>query len=159
VHKSARLFSRSRGVRIRPPYPKWITRLPWACQWLGFKGETHKSGQSRPEQPKRGTKQHKGWPTAGTSGAPLRGSGILKLRIQVPIGRFPSCPFVWASTEPSVFSARITRERRVKPPGPDLTRGGISPCLVLWRGICPCWLSTLNGDLGSTQILTRHISA
>jgi hypothetical protein len=34
--------------------------------------------------------------------------------------------------------------------------GGISPCLILWRGARPSWLSPLNGDLGSTQILTQH---
>jgi hypothetical protein len=37
--------------------------------------------------------------------------------------------------------------------------GGISPCLILWRGTRPSWLSPPNGDLGSTQILTQHYSA
>jgi hypothetical protein len=37
--------------------------------------------------------------------------------------RFPSCPFMWAGIEPSGFFTRIIRERRVKPPDPDLTRG------------------------------------
>jgi hypothetical protein len=37
--------------------------------------------------------------------------------------------------------------------------GGISPCLIPWRGVCPGWLSPLNGDPGSTQILTRHYGA
>jgi hypothetical protein len=54
------------------------------------------------------------------------------------------------------FSPGITRERRLKPPCPDLTGGDISPCLVLWRGTCPGWLSPVNGDPVSTQILTRH---
>jgi hypothetical protein len=40
-----------------------------------------KLGQSRPEQPERGMKRHKGWPITGTSDAPLRESGILKLHI------------------------------------------------------------------------------
>jgi hypothetical protein len=53
----------------------------------------------------------------------------------------------------------ITRERRLKPPGLNLVGGGISPCLVLWRGTCPGWLSPANGDSGSTQILTRHCGA
>jgi hypothetical protein len=55
---------------IRPPYPKWVTWLLWACQCLGFEGETRQSGQSRPKQPERGTKQHKGWPAIGASRAP-----------------------------------------------------------------------------------------
>jgi hypothetical protein len=38
-------------------------------------------------------------------------------------------------------------------------RGGISPCLVLWRHTCPGWLSTTHGDPGSTQILTRKYGA
>jgi hypothetical protein len=58
-----------------------------------------------------------------------------------------------------VFPLGITWERCLKPPGPDLTGGGISPYLVLWRGTCPSWLSPTNGDLGSTQILTRYYDA
>jgi hypothetical protein len=46
----------------------------------------------------------------------------------------------------------------VKPPNPDLIRG-ISPCLILWRGTCPGWLSPSNGDPGCTQILTWHYDA
>jgi hypothetical protein len=53
----------------------------------------------------------------------------------------------------------ITQESCLKPFGPDMTGGGISLCLVLWRGACPFWLSPMNGDPGSTQILTRHHSA
>jgi hypothetical protein len=59
-----------------------------------------------------------------------------------------------------VFLIGITRERRLKPSSLDLMGGGgISPCLNLWRGTCPCWLSLMNGDLGSTRILTRHCGA
>jgi hypothetical protein len=61
-----------------------------------------------------------------------------------------------------IFSMGITRERRLKPPGPNLPGEGggvICPCLVLWRGTCPCWLSPTHYDLGSTQILTRHFCA
>jgi hypothetical protein len=48
----------------------------------------------------------------------------------------------------------------VKPPSPNLIgEGGISPCLILWRGTCPGWLSPPNGDPGSTQILTWHCGA
>jgi hypothetical protein len=42
-------------------------------------------------------------------------------------------------------------------PGFDL--GAMSPCLVLWRGTCPSWLSLMNSGLGSTQILTWHHGA
>jgi hypothetical protein len=104
-------------------------------------------------------KRHKGWSAVRAPGAPLRGPDILKLRICVPTGRLPSRPFVWGGIELSEFSATITRERRVKPPGPDLTVGGISPSLILWRCTYPGWLSPPNSDSCSTQILTRHYSA
>jgi hypothetical protein len=57
------------------------------------------------------------------------------------------------------FPPGITWERRLKPPGPNLIGGGISPCLILWRGACPGWLSPPNGHPSSTQILTRYYSA
>jgi hypothetical protein len=57
-----------------------------------------------------------------------------------------------------VFPPGITRERWLKPPSSDLI-GGIGLYLVLWRGTCPGWLSPVNGDPGSTQILTRHCGA
>jgi hypothetical protein len=48
----------------------------------------------------------------------------------------------------------------MKTPGPDLIEGGgISPCLILWRGTCPSWLSPSNGEPVSTQILTWHYGA
>jgi hypothetical protein len=47
----------------------------------------------------------------------------------------------------------------MKPPGSDLIRGGIDPCLVLWRGTFHGFLSPPNGYLGFTQILTRHYDA
>jgi hypothetical protein len=49
----------------------------------------------------------------------------------------------------------------MKPPNPDLMRGGggNSPCLILWRGTCLGWPSPLNSNPGSTQILTRHYGA
>jgi hypothetical protein len=37
-------------------------------------------------------------------------------------------------------------------------REGFSPCLVLWRGTCPSWLSPMNSGPSSTQILTQHYS-
>jgi hypothetical protein len=37
--------------------------------------------------------------------------------------------------------------------------GGIGPYLVVWRGTWPGWLSPMNGDPGSTQILTQHYGA
>jgi hypothetical protein len=40
---------------------------------------------------------------------------------------------------------------------PDLIGGGgISPCLILWRGVFLGWLSPPNGDPDSTEILTWH---
>jgi hypothetical protein len=47
----------------------------------GSKAKATESGQSRPEQPERGMKQHKGWPVVGTPGAASRGPNILKLPI------------------------------------------------------------------------------
>jgi hypothetical protein len=59
-----------------------------------------------------------------------------------------------------VSPPRITRERRLKPPGLDLVGGGgISSGLVLWRGTCPGWLSPMNSDPSSTEIRTQHCSA
>jgi hypothetical protein len=57
-----------------------------------------------------------------------------------------------------VFPIGITRESRLKPPGHDLPvgGGGNSPCLVLWTGSFPCWLSLMNSDPASTQILIQH---
>jgi hypothetical protein len=38
-----------------------------------------------------------------------------------------------------VFPPGITRESCVKPPSKDFSgEGGISLCLVIWRGTCPC---------------------
>jgi hypothetical protein len=55
---------------------------------------------------------------------------------------------------------RNTWEHHMKSPGLDLYRGegGIRPCLVLWRGTYPCWLSPVHSDPDSTQILTWHCS-
>jgi hypothetical protein len=53
------------------------------------------------------------------------------------------------------FRQGITRESRLKPPGLNLIEG-ISPCLILWGGACPDWLSPTNGDPASTHILTQH---
>jgi hypothetical protein len=68
---------------------------------------------------------------------------------------------MWAEIEPSGFSARITRERCVKPPILDLIRGGggVSPCLILWRGTCPGRLhsdpdSVLNAQSQTVSQLT-----
>jgi hypothetical protein len=47
----------------------------------GSKAKPTESGESRPEQPERGTKQHKGWPAIGASGAPSRGPSILKVHV------------------------------------------------------------------------------
>jgi hypothetical protein len=48
----------------------------------------------------------------------------------------------------------------MKPHGLDLIRGGgISTCLIQWRGTCLGWLSPPNDDPSSTQILTQHCGA
>jgi hypothetical protein len=41
---------------------------------------------------------------------------------------------------------------------PRFDWGVTGPCLVQWTGTYPGWLSPMNGDPGSTQILTRHCS-
>jgi hypothetical protein len=120
-------------------------------QSSGFKGETSQSSHSSLEQPERGTKRHKGWPTPGASRAPLRGPGILKLHISVPTERFPSC-------RPG-FPAKDYPQKTHETTWSGFDRGGICPCLVIWRGPCPSWLSPMNSDPGSTQILTRHYGA
>jgi hypothetical protein len=57
------------------------------------------------------------------------------------------------------FPARDYPGKTVETPGSEFDRGGISPCPVLWRGTCTGWLSPVNDDLGSTQILTWHYGA
>jgi hypothetical protein len=52
-----------------------------AYKCSGFQGETRQIGQSRLEQTEQGVKWHKWWTTYGTSEAPLRRPGILKLHI------------------------------------------------------------------------------
>jgi hypothetical protein len=74
----------------------------------GSKAKPAELGRSCPEQQERGTKRHKVWPAVGAPGAPSRGPSILKLRIYVLTGRFPSRPFVWVGIEPSGFFTRIT---------------------------------------------------
>jgi hypothetical protein len=75
------------------------------------------------------------------------------------LGGFLHALFVGWLRAIRVFSPGNTQERCVKPSGPDLTRGGIGPHLVLWRGTCPIWLSPMNSDPGSIQILTQHYDA
>jgi hypothetical protein len=74
-------------------------------------------------------------------------------------GVFLHAPLCGLAPSYLVFLPGITQERCLKPPGPNLMLGGISPCAILWRGVHPCWLSPPNGDLGSTQILTRQCGA
>jgi hypothetical protein len=91
---------------------------------------------------------------------PIEGTRHSQASYPSPEQEVSFTPFVWAGIELSRFSTKIIRERRIKPLDPDLTQGGgISPCLVLWRGTCTAWLSPPNDDLGSTKILTRHYSA
>jgi hypothetical protein len=47
----------------------------------GLKIQPSESGQSHPEQPEGGMKQHKEWPAVGAPGTALRGPAILKLCI------------------------------------------------------------------------------
>jgi hypothetical protein len=58
-----------------------------------------------------------------------------------------------------VLSIGITQEHCMKPPDPNLYQAGICPCLVLWRGTYPRWLSPTYDDLDSTQILAQHYGA
>jgi hypothetical protein len=73
------------------------------------------------------------------------------------LGGFLHAP-LWAGIKLSGLSAWITWKRSMKRPGLDLIVG-ISPYLILWRGTCPNWLSPLNCDPGSTQILNQHFDA
>jgi hypothetical protein len=75
------------------------------------------------------------------------------------LGGFLHAPSCGLASSHQGFPIGIIQESCLKPPSQDLPRGGISPCLVLWIGTCPCWLSPMNGDLGSTQILTQHFGA
>jgi hypothetical protein len=79
------------------------------------------------------------------------------------LGGFLHTPPCGLTPSRSSFPQRITQERCLKPPSPDLMGGGgargISPCLIQLRGACPGWLSPPYSDPGSTQILTRHHGA
>jgi hypothetical protein len=87
---------------------------------------------------------------------PLRGPDILKLCILVLTGRFPSCPSAWlASSHPGSLDRDYPKMKH-ETTWPGFVPRGIRPCLVLWRGTCPYWLSPMHGDPNSTQILTRH---
>jgi hypothetical protein len=71
-------------------------------------------------------------------------------------GFLPTPPCGLASSR-SGFPAREYPGKSRETPSQDLSaggEGGISPCLILWRGTCPCWLSPMHSDLSSTQILT-----
>jgi hypothetical protein len=108
---------------IRPPYPKWVTRLSWAYQCLGFEGETCHSGQSCLEQPKRVMKQHKGWPADDASREPSRGQHPQASYLS-PDREISFMPLrVGWHQAVRVFPPGITRERHMKPPGPDLIGG------------------------------------
>jgi hypothetical protein len=122
--------------RIWLSYLKWVTRLPWACLCLGSKVKpasrvrATQSNQSEGRSDTRGGQQlAHSEPHVGA-----RHPQALYLSSDLEVSFTPS---VWASIEPSGFFARITQEKCMKPPGSDLTEGGSSPCLVLWRGTCP----------------------
>jgi hypothetical protein len=72
------------------------------------------------------------------------------------LGGFIHAPLCGLAPGRLGFPARDYTGKCLKPPGPDLAKGGISLCLVLWRGTCPGWLPPVNGDPSSTQIMTQH---
>jgi hypothetical protein len=94
---------------IRQPYPKWATRLVWACQCLGFKGKTCQLGQSRLEQIERGMKWHKGWPAAGTSGASPRGPGVIPNFYAKPMYSLYAWPRINCSTHTAQKCSQTTK--------------------------------------------------
>jgi hypothetical protein len=92
-------------------------------------------------------KPHRGDPTSSSFIFESRPRGFLHAP---PCGLAPSC---------LGFSARDYPAKMLETTWSGFYWWGIGPCLVLWSNTCPGWLSPVNGDLGSTQILTRHYGA
>jgi hypothetical protein len=90
---------------------------------------------------------HRGDPTSSSFISEFRSGGFLHA---------PPCGM---ASSPPGFPDIDYEGKSLETTCPGFAWGGISPCLVLWRGTCPCWLSPANGDLGSTQILTWHYAA
>jgi hypothetical protein len=66
---------------------------------------------------------------------------------------------MWINTSRLSFHDRDYLGKMLETTWSGFDQGHISPYLVLWRSTCHGWLSPTNGDLGSTQILTRHHGA
>jgi hypothetical protein len=128
---------------LQKSYPQWAPR------WLGGLLKL----RDRRQNPLDGSKPPRGTRARDEATQRMASSWCIQSPIEVTQHsqasdlnmRFPSCPFMWAGIEPSGFFTRIIRDRRVKLPDPNLTRG-ISPYLVLWRSTCPGWLSPSNSD-------------
>jgi hypothetical protein len=80
----------------------------------GFKGKTHQSGQSCPEQPERGTKQHNGWPAAGASYAPSRDPTSSSFISESRPGDFLHAPLCGLALSHSGFLARDYLEKTLE---------------------------------------------
>jgi hypothetical protein len=88
-------------------------------------------------------------------GDPTSSSFVSKSR---PRGFFHT-PLCWLASSRLGFHDRDYPGTLLKTTWPRFTRGGIRPCMILWRGTCPCWLSPMHGDPGSTKIQTQHCGA
>jgi hypothetical protein len=111
------------------------------------------SNHSKGQSDKKGGQQlvhlepHRGDPTSSSIISQSQLGGFLHVP---PCGLAPSHPGLLAKDYPG---------KTCETTWSGFDRGVNSRYLILWRGTCPDWLSHLNGDLGSIQILTRHCGA
>jgi hypothetical protein len=96
------------------------------------------------------------WHIWGPAGGDLVSSSFVP---ESQLGGFLHAPLcVLAPSHPG-FPARDYAAKMLETTRFGFNQGGISPYWILWSIACPGWLSLLNYDPGSTQILTRHYSA
>jgi hypothetical protein len=147
--------------RIWQPYPKWVPRLPWGLLKLRV---PRRNPPVELEPPRATTARDEGTQRVAINWciwSPIEGNRHTEASYLSHDREVSFTPLhVGWHQVVRVFPQGITPERRLKPPGPDLTGGGgIGTCLVLWRGTCKGWHSPMNDDPESTQILTRHNNA
>jgi hypothetical protein len=109
---------------IRQLYPKSVPRLPWGLPKLRVQRDTRQLGQSRPATKAR-DEVTQGVASSWLIWSPIEGiqhtqASYLSLNQKVS---FTSFHVGWHRVT-QVNPIGITRERRLKPPGPDFDGGG-----------------------------------
>jgi hypothetical protein len=130
-------------------------------QRSGFQGEIRQSGLTYQSNQSEGRSDIKGGQHLAHLG-PHRGDSTSSSFIyESQLRGFLHAPLCGLSLSRLSFPIRDYPRKKLDMTWPRFDRGcgGTSPYLILWRGTCPGWLSPMNGDPGSTQILTRHCGA